>query len=330
MTENAVINHFNDYSTGPVTVVQVLQYDKGFMGFGMSYSFSYRCDELGINWDSRGNILESGFSSDVFTLFDRIGLDADHLRSEMKSLENYVPANKSDRKYYLENYQQGSKEIIVYFRNESWRRDYWFFSANRMYFTLFFKEEVRLLFQLSPGMIMLCLSPDGRIYDETNKNWGSEFRTYEIVNVPGKKGVYQFGNIGFQGEQRLLDISGYTRQFGFGFAQEMIRDALETVKTGYMYKAVLTKRGYDDQQQSQEEDDYDYSDGGKSVEDYLEILGLEPGASRASIKKAYHELSLKFHPDVISGKDLDPAFIEFANERFKQIQEAYDYLKENY
>ncbi|WP_422360357.1 J domain-containing protein [Reichenbachiella sp.] len=51
---------------------------------------------------------------------------------------------------------------------------------------------------------------------------------------------------------------------------------------------------------------------------YLEILELNPGASKAQIKSAYRRLSKIYHPDV--SKD------ENARERFIEINEAYKFL----
>ncbi|MCB9019458.1 MAG: J domain-containing protein [Chitinophagales bacterium] len=53
--------------------------------------------------------------------------------------------------------------------------------------------------------------------------------------------------------------------------------------------------------------------------DYHYILGLSPDASKDQIKQAYKKLSIKFHPDKNQG---DPFF----EDRFKEIQEAYDAL----
>ncbi len=55
--------------------------------------------------------------------------------------------------------------------------------------------------------------------------------------------------------------------------------------------------------------------------DYYEILGVSRDATAEQIRKAYRTLARKFHPDV--NKD-DPK----AEERFKEVNEAYEVLKD--
>ena len=55
-------------------------------------------------------------------------------------------------------------------------------------------------------------------------------------------------------------------------------------------------------------------------QDYYQILGVPREADGADIKKAYRQLARKYHPDV--NKDAD------AEERFKQVSEAYEVLKD--
>ena len=51
-----------------------------------------------------------------------------------------------------------------------------------------------------------------------------------------------------------------------------------------------------------------------------EVLGVSRNASLEEIKKAYRELSRKYHPDSYEGNPLS----SLAEEKFKQVQEAYD------
>lgn len=54
--------------------------------------------------------------------------------------------------------------------------------------------------------------------------------------------------------------------------------------------------------------------------DYYEVLGIEKGASKDEIRKAYRRLAMKYHPDRNADKK------EEAEEKFKEVQKAYEVL----
>lgn len=55
-----------------------------------------------------------------------------------------------------------------------------------------------------------------------------------------------------------------------------------------------------------------------------EILGISPGASKKEIQQAYKTSIKKYHPDKLS--HLGKEFSTLANEKFLEIQNAYDVL----
>ena len=58
-----------------------------------------------------------------------------------------------------------------------------------------------------------------------------------------------------------------------------------------------------------------------SFKDYYKTLGVKRTANEQELKQAYRRLARKYHPDVNPG---DKA----AEERFKEVQEAYDVLRD--
>ncbi len=56
------------------------------------------------------------------------------------------------------------------------------------------------------------------------------------------------------------------------------------------------------------------------AKDYYQILGVPRDATADQIKKAYRNLAMQYHPDRNPGKE------EWANEKFKEINEAFSVL----
>ncbi len=55
--------------------------------------------------------------------------------------------------------------------------------------------------------------------------------------------------------------------------------------------------------------------------DYYEILGVPRSASKEDIRRAFRQLARQYHPDVSDAPD--------AEERFKEINEAYQVLSDD-
>jgi len=54
--------------------------------------------------------------------------------------------------------------------------------------------------------------------------------------------------------------------------------------------------------------------------DYYEILGISRDADQNTIKRVYRKLAMQYHPDRNPGRE------KWANEKFKEINEAFSVL----
>ncbi len=57
------------------------------------------------------------------------------------------------------------------------------------------------------------------------------------------------------------------------------------------------------------------------------IMGISPSATKQQLKKAYRTLAKKHHPDKFAGESEE--IIKKAEEKFQEIKEAYDVIKQN-
>ncbi len=65
----------------------------------------------------------------------------------------------------------------------------------------------------------------------------------------------------------------------------------------------------------------------KKSDPYYAVLKLDDTASDEEIKKQYRQLVREYHPDKIEAKGLPEEFVKFANDKFREVQEAYEYIR---
>ena len=64
-----------------------------------------------------------------------------------------------------------------------------------------------------------------------------------------------------------------------------------------------------------------------SSEKYYDVLGCNRRDSEETIKSRYRHLVQTYHPDKIAGKGLPEEFTHLAQDKFREIQEAYEIIK---
>lgn len=65
------------------------------------------------------------------------------------------------------------------------------------------------------------------------------------------------------------------------------------------------------------------------IERYYQILGCTQGDDLATVKKRYRKLAMEHHPDRVQANGMAPEFAAAAEEKFKEIQHAYDMVEKD-
>ena len=66
----------------------------------------------------------------------------------------------------------------------------------------------------------------------------------------------------------------------------------------------------------------------KDIDKYYKMLNCSPESSNEEIKSSYKKLVKDFHPDMIIAKGLPEEFVDFASNRFREIQESYEKIRQ--
>jgi DnaJ like chaperone protein len=67
----------------------------------------------------------------------------------------------------------------------------------------------------------------------------------------------------------------------------------------------------------------------QDISHHYAMLGLENGADMTTVKKTYRKLVSEYHPDKVISKGLPDDFVKFAENKFREINEAYEAITKN-
>jgi len=113
-----------------------------------------------------------------------------------------------------------------------------------------------------------------------------------------------------------------------GIKNEKVRIAVEEIARYFdvpqSYLQTIYNKFENTQDNRQKTSD---SSNKNTLDKYYSILKSTQNSTNMDIKRAYRELVRQYHPDSIQGKELPEDFMLFANERLKEINNAYDIIK---
>ncbi|MGB0734058.1 MAG: DnaJ domain-containing protein, partial [Pontibacterium sp.] len=65
------------------------------------------------------------------------------------------------------------------------------------------------------------------------------------------------------------------------------------------------------------------------LDDAYKVIGVEPEATDAEVKRAYRKLMSQHHPDKLVAKGLPEEMMQVAKEKSQEIQAAYELIKQS-
>ncbi|MBP3888978.1 MAG: DnaJ domain-containing protein [Cellulosilyticum sp.] len=141
----------------------------------------------------------------------------------------------------------------------------------------------------------------GLSVQEGNDNAAKEAQT--------KKIIMDLGLSEYEYQAFRMAYMGQGQGYGYGFGQGYTG--------GYGQYTGQGQQGFGGGFTSQED----------LIKKYTEVLGVSPDASMSEIKRAYRKLVKEYHPDKMAAGSVPPEYIEFANKKIRDINEAYEYLE---
>ncbi len=212
-----------------------------------------------------------------------------------------------DPKNEIDNFVENEKEVFYYLESFSFLEN--IFSPILSAETLNFEEFL--------NFIIL----DGTI-EEYYKNGKILMRTpFKNSLKSGKMEVfYESGKI-------KVEIP-YSRGVVDGIAKEYFESGRLAKEIHYKDGKEIFYKSYFDNDKKQEKEKYSNGYSKDNPNRYYAILGVNKNITKDELKKAYRELVKKYHPDKFENSSKKEK--EKAENKMKEINEAYDYLMKNF
>lgn len=193
--------------------------------------------------------------------------------------------------------------------------DYIFVLQNGKYGAVAY-DSLRIAFSPTRFIEDQAVPPDAQVVDYTwqyvNKNGSPDRRFSNNRQIP----IAQYGFIQFQSHTGM-NIHLHASNLS---AANYFADGLNRISA--------TSQGHQERRSAPKNEERSGQikfGADESLKSAYEILGVSVGATAEQITKAYYQMARMYHPDRLTG--LAPEFTEIAEERMKEINDAYARLK---
>lgn len=153
--------------------------------------------------------------------------------------------------------------------------------------------------------------------DAKNNNYGISYYADKVSNKSNQDLMHviiqQLVLIGF------IDGNGLSSK-----KESMIYEAANILGVSSYYVDEMINTAEESSKESKKESSANFE------KDPWEVLGVSQSATFEEVKRAYRELVKKFHPDNLQSKGLDDEFLQYANQRMQEINEAFEKLRRYY
>jgi len=196
-------------------------------------------------------------------------------------------------------------------------------------------EEAQLTFFVAAfSMLAKLVKADGRILKEEIDTVENFMRSDLNLNPESRRIAANIFNAAFESQESFQNFAAqFYNQFQSQYQMlEMMIDILirVSVADGSINKneenLILTAVrifNFSDEKYRQLKSRYV-----KDFQKYYAILQCNSNDSNEKIKKQFRKLVADYHPDKIASKGLPEEFTKFANDKFREIKEAYDVIKQ--